>query len=136
MQPAIIQTLLTTLSLLPSLLPTTQALPPLTHPLPTSNTSTVPLTDVIPHCFTPTSHPGIGLTNPSDCNLALTQLIRQPDFTTLFRFSKNPRRADVVKLPKGWGAGACVIFVSCSNTVDVDVFRYADVAYEARRVIR
>lgn len=94
------------------------------------------LNEVIPHCFDQVSHPGIGFTNAADCNRALEGLIRQPGFTTLYRFSKNPRRADVVKVPMGWGAGACVIFVSCSNTRDTDVFRYADVAYEARKIIK
>lgn len=94
------------------------------------------LNEVIPHCFDQVSHPGIGFTNAADCNRALEGLIRQPGFTTLYRFSKNPRRADVIKVPMGWGAGACVIFVSCSNTRDTDVFRYADVAYEARKIIK
>ena len=93
--------------------------------------------EVIPHCFNQVSHPGIGFTNAADCNRALVEgLIRQPGFTTLYRFSKNPRRADVIKVPKGWGAGACVIFVSCSNEMDTDVFRYADIAYEARKIIK
>ena len=94
------------------------------------------LNEVIPHCFNQESHPGIGFTNAADCNRALAGLIRQPGFTTLYRFSKNPRRADVIKVPKGWGAGECVIFVSCSNAGDTDVFRYADIAYEARKVIK
>ena len=128
--------LLIAISFFPTLFPNAQALPSgtLDQQLPAlSNTS---LNEVIPHCFNQVSHPGIGFTNAADCNRALEGLIRQPGFTTLYRFSKNPRRADVIKVPKGWGAGACVIFVSCSNTRDSDVFRYADVAYEARKVIK
>ena len=137
MLPAVETTvLLTAIFLFPILFPNAQARPSgaLDQQLPAlSNTS---LNEVIPHCFNQVSHPGIGFTNAADCNRALEGLIRQPGFTTFYRFSKNPRRADVIKVPKGWGAGACVIYVSCSNTMDSDVFRYADVAYEARKVIK
>lgn len=114
---------------------TALAIPPATLFQPRPKPSNTTVGDVIPYCFDQTSHPGIGYTNYADCRRAMTRLIREPRFTTSFRFSKNPRRLDIIKLPKGWGAGNCVIFVSCENNRDTSVFRYADVAREANRII-
>lgn len=113
-----------------------QALPSaaLYHPLAKPSNST--LDDITPFCFDTESHPGIRVTNAPDCHRALGLLIRQPGFTTPYKFSKNPRRLDVISLPKGWGADLCVIFISCANAQDTGIFRYADVAREARKVIR
>ena len=89
-----------------------------------------------PFCFNPTSHPGIVTTNAVDCDRALGVLVRQPHFATPFKFSKHSSPFfDVILLPKGWGSGECVIFVSCANKEDTEIFRYADVARIARRVI-
>ena len=41
----------------------------------------------------------------------------------------------MIKLPVGWKAGHCVIFVSCSNSLDTDIFRYADIARAVKNTI-
>ena len=111
------------------------AIPPVTLFQPRPNRSNTTVDAIIPFCFDQSSHPGIGYTNYADCQRAMMVLVREPRFTTPFRFSKNIRRLDVLKIPKGWQAGQCIIFVSCENTRDTAVFRYADVAREARRII-
>lgn len=100
---------------------------------PPSNASQISVT---PFCFTQTSHPGIVTTNAADCNRALGVLVRERHFTTPFKFSKSTSPFfDVIVLPKGWGSGECVIFVSCANREDTDIFSYADVARIARRIV-
>lgn len=42
----------------------------------------------------------------------------------------------MIKLPVGWRAGNCVVFVSCSNLLDADIFRYADVARAVKNTIK
>ena len=71
------------------------------------------------------------------CNDALRLLVHQRDYTTSFRFSRNPR-AQALELPRGWQLGdhaLCRIIVSCENDRDTAIFRYADVAQVARRII-
>ena len=92
--------------------------------------------DVLLHCFTPAAHPDRGPTNADDCKNALAMMVLQPNFVIPYRFSKNKRRLDVIPLPKGWGTQDCIIFVSCENDRDVDVFRLADVARQARNIIK
>jgi len=103
--------------------------PALSLPNPVNGTSNV----IIGHCYTPASLAGVQETNPRDCREALKVLIRQPAFTTPLRFSKNLRRG--IKVPRGWTAGQCIIFVSCENDRDAYTFRFADVAQNARRLI-
>ena len=123
--------------IVPSLLsiPIAQALPSraLYQPLSVFANSTA--NDIIPFCFSQQSHPGIEPTNAPDCYRALRRIILERGFAIPLRFSRNPRRTDAVKLPKGWIAGNCVIFVSCANSLDADFFRYADVARAARNTI-
>ena len=88
---------------------------------------------ITPHCFTPLSLPGIQETNLADCRNALRALASQPDFTTRFIFSKNPRRG--LKVPLGWLAGDCIILISCENDRDAYTFRYADVLVVAKSLI-
>ena len=88
---------------------------------------------IFPHCFTPTSVPGIRETNLTDCNTALRALALQPDFRTRFVFSKNTRRG--LKVPRGWLAGNCIIIVSCENDRDAFTFRYADVLVIAKLIV-
>ena len=52
-----------------------------------------------------------------------------------YRFSKNLRRVDAIRLPKGWTQGDCIIMVSCANDRDTSAFRLADVALKARAII-
>ena len=97
------------------------------------------LNDIIPHCYTPRGEetPGISPTNLKACQEALLILVHQPDFTTPFRFSANPR-AMARKVPAGWQFGdpaRCRIIVNCENNRDTAVFRYADIAQVARKVI-
>ena len=40
-----------------------------------------------------------------------------------------------MQVPKGWKAGDCIIFISCSNSLDADIFRYADVARAVKNTI-
>lgn len=94
---------------------------------------------VINHCYTPNGQetPGIKPTNLQACKDALNLLVHTPDFTTEFRFSRNPR-AMAKQLPIGWQVNYysdCRILVSCENDRDTAVFRYADVAQAAKRVI-
>ena len=88
---------------------------------------------IYPHCFTPTSVPGIQETNLTDCNTALRTLARQPDFRTRFVFSKNTRRG--LKVPRAWLAGNCIILMSCLNDRDAYTFRYADVLVIAKLIV-
>ena len=60
--------------------------------------------------------------------------MREPGFTTPYIFSRTPRFG-VQTLPKRWKSGECLIYVSCINDHDVDVFRFADVAHQALKVI-
>lgn len=88
---------------------------------------------IVPHCYTPASLAGVQETNPRDCRDAMEILIRQPDFSTFFSFSKNTRRG--IKLPRGWISGRCIIFLSCENDRDAHTMRFADVARVARSII-
>ena len=117
-------------------IPIARALPStdLYQPLSGSTNSTA--NDIVPICFSPLSHPGIETTNAADCNRALRKIVLESGFLLPLRFSKNPRRLDVVKLPVGWRAGNCVIFVTCSNLLDSDIFRYADIAAVAKNTIK
>ena len=95
--------------------------------------------EIIPHCYTPEGGdtPDIKPVDLKSCKDALAVLVQTPDFTTRFRFSKNPR-AMAKELPVGWqlGIGApCRIVVSCQNNKDSAVFRYADIAQVARNII-
>ena len=101
--------------------------------LPALNAST---NEVHLHCFTPGLHPERPLTNVNDCKNALALMVLEPNFITPYRFSKNSRRFDVIPVPKGWTSGDCIIFVSCENDRDTDVFRLADVAGQARKIIQ
>lgn len=98
---------------------------------PTITTNT--LNAITPHCFTPDKDPDIAETNLNDCRDALTILARNPDFTTRYRFSKNPRRG--AKVPRGWMSGKCIILVSCENDRDAYTFRFADVLVVAKRLV-
>ncbi|KAL2041856.1 hypothetical protein N7G274_005641 [Stereocaulon virgatum] len=92
--------------------------------------------DVHLHCFTPVAHPDRGPTNVNDCKSVLEMIVSLPDSLTPYRFSKNKRRLDVIPLPKGWRTRDCIIFVSCENDRDMDVFRLADAARQARNIIQ
>lgn len=72
--------------------------------------------------------------NATDCPIAMMKLVLTPNFNVPFNFSKNTRRLDTVKLPKGWGQGNCIIMVSSAN-MDTAEFRLADVASHARTII-
>jgi hypothetical protein len=63
-------------------------------------------------------------------------MVLLPNFIIPYRFSKNKRRFDIIPLPKGWGTQDRIIFISCENDRDVDVFRLADVARQARNIIQ
>lgn len=94
---------------------------------------------IIGRCYTPDSQetPGIKATNLQACKEALNLLVHTPDFTTEFRFSKNPRTM-AKRLPLDWQVNFysdCRILVTCANDRDTAVFRYADVAQAARRII-
>lgn len=105
----------------------------ISKPHPPLNISRV---SVMPFCFNQESHPGILTTNARDCNRALGSLVRERHFTTPLKFSKSASPFfDVIVLPKGWGSGECVIFVSCANKEDTEIFKYSDVARIARKVI-
>ena len=91
------------------------------------------------HCYSPDNPetPGIQPVDLKSCNDALAVLVRTPDFTTRFRFSRNPR-AMAIKIPTGWlmgQDGKCRIIINCQNDRDTGVFRYADIAQKARRII-
>lgn len=88
---------------------------------------------IVPHCFDQDTSPRMGKPNLKDCRDALVILARNPDFTTPFSFSKNPRRG--VKVPRGWRSGECLIFVSCENDRDAYTFRFADVLVVAKRLV-
>ena len=97
------------------------------------------LNHIIPHCYTPEGQetPGIIATDLKACKDALAVLVRTPDFTTPFRFSRNPR-ALARLIPTGWQMGVeseCRIIINCQNDHDSAVFRYADVAQIAKRII-
>ena len=97
------------------------------------------LNAVISHCYTPDSSetPGIQPVNLKACQDALKILVHTPDFTTRFRFSKNPR-AMAKEVPMGWQPGSnadCRIVINCYNDHDSAVFRFADVARGAKRII-
>lgn len=101
------------------------------------NSSTNPI--IIPHCYTPESQDTRGVlpVNLQACRDALHVLVRQPHFTDLYRFSRNPR-AQAMKLPLGWQLGTvadCRIVVNCANDHDSAIFRFADVAQSARHII-
>ena len=94
---------------------------------------------IMPHCYTPDSHdtPGIQPVNLQACKDALHVLVRQPHFTVLSRFSRNPR-AQATKIPLGWQLGQiadCRIVVNCMNDHDSAIFRYADIAQVAKKII-
>lgn len=94
---------------------------------------------ILAHCYTPegAETPGILPVDLESCREALQVLVRTPDFATYFRFSKNPR-AMAMKVPAGWQLGAdaaCRIIVTCQNDRDTAIFRYADVAQGARRIL-
>ena len=88
---------------------------------------------ITPHCFTPGTSSDLGETNLKDCRDALAILARNPDFTTPFHFSKNPRRG--IRVPRGWKSGDCLILVSCENDRDAYTFRFADVLVVAKRLV-
>lgn len=93
----------------------------------------------VPHCYTPDGQdtPGIQSTNLNSCQDALRTLVHTQDFTTAYRFSKNPRTM-AKKIPIGWqfeSDARCRIVVSCENDRDSAIFRYADVAQVARSII-
>ena len=97
------------------------------------------INDIIPHCYTPegADTPHVQPVDLKACKDALAVLVQTPDFTTRFRFSKNPR-AMARKLPTGWQMGTgstCRIVVNCQNDKDSAVFRYADIAQVARMII-
>lgn len=94
---------------------------------------------IVPHCYIPEGRdtPGIHATDLEACKDALAVLVRTPNFMTRFRFSRNPR-AMAIEIPTGWQMGTvsdCRILVNCQNDRDTGVFRYADVAQIARRII-
>lgn len=102
----------------------------------TFNSSSNP---IIPHCYVPEGQdtPGIISTDLKACKDALAVLIRTPDFTTRFRFSRNPRAMAKI-IPTGWQLGTeseCRIIVNCQNDRDTAIFRYADVARIAKGII-
>ncbi|CAF9930985.1 MAG: hypothetical protein ALECFALPRED_004773 [Alectoria fallacina] len=81
--------------------------------------------------------PGIKSTNLKACKDALAVLVRTPEFTTPFRFSRNPRAMAKV-IPAGWQMGDesdCRIIINCQNDHDSAIFRYADIAQIAKRII-
>ena len=112
------------------------ATPALLNPPPSLTNSNTTTNDLVLHCFTPGMHPDRRISNLRDCKDALAKLVLEPNFITPYRFSKNKRRLDVIPVPKGWSSGSCLIFVSCENDHDTDVLRFADVARQARTVIR
>ena len=94
---------------------------------------------VRPLCYTPEDEatPGIEPVNLNACKDALRVLIHTPDFASQLRFSRNPRTM-AKKLPLGWQLGReadCRIVLSCANDRDSAVFRFADVAQVARRIM-
>ncbi|KAK0508067.1 hypothetical protein JMJ35_009151 [Cladonia borealis] len=89
--------------------------------------------DIELRCFTPAS--ARFPLNPADCSVAFMQIVLTPGFRVVYRFSKNLRRLDAVKLPKGWTQGDCIIMVSCANDRDTSAFRLSDVAHAARAII-
>ena len=96
-------------------------------------------TRIIPHCYIPDREgaPGVQPVNTLACNDALHVLVRQPNFAARYRFSRNPR-AQAIKIPIGWQFGPdaeCRIVVNCINDQDSAIFRYADIAQVARRII-
>lgn len=99
----------------------------------------IPNAIIFPHCYHPdgADTPGIQPTNLQACKDALQVLIRFPDFTTRFRFSRNPRTM-AKEVPAGWQLGTdaeCRIIVNCLNDRDTAIFRYADVARLARKIM-
>lgn len=94
---------------------------------------------IISHCYTPAGRdtPNIQPVELEACKEALAVLVRTPDFTTRFRFSKNPR-AMAIKVPIGWQLGTeanCRIIVNCENDRDTAALRYADIARIAKRIM-
>ena len=94
---------------------------------------------IMPHCYTPDSHdtPGIQPVNLQACKDALHVLVRQPHFAVGYRFSRNPR-AQANRIPLGWQLGEyadCRIVVNCENDHDSAIFRYADIAQVAKKII-
>ena len=96
-----------------------------------SNTSQ--LDRIIPHCFNDRSHPSIHPVVLGECQSALRALVQEPGFSQSHWFSRNHRRG--IQVPRGWSAGDCVVFVTCKNDYDADIFRYADVLRIARGII-
>lgn len=105
-----------------------------------SNSST---NAVMAHCYTPDSQdtPGIEPVGLTSCRNALAVLVQTPEFTTRFYFSRNPSKISrhlALKLPVGWQLGddaVCRIVINCLNAEDTAVFRFADVAQGAKRII-
>ena len=94
---------------------------------------------ITPHCYTPDSPetPGIEPVDLQSCRNALLVLVRSPHFTTSYRFSRNPR-AQARSIPLGWQLGLdadCRIIINCHNDRDTGVFRLADIAQAARKII-
>lgn len=101
-----------------------------------ANISSNATNEIVLHCFSPDVYPERLPLNASDCRLSMMQLVLTPNFNVPFRFSKNERRLDTIKIPKGWtGHGQCIIMVSSSSNEDTAVFRLADVASRARTII-
>ena len=88
---------------------------------------------VVPHCFDGPPKPQMTTVNITDCREVLRRLVIEPGFNEYIYFSRNHRRG--VQVPRGWKARDCIVFVSCENDYDKDVFRYADVAQKANAVI-
>lgn len=96
-------------------------------------TATDSSNDLDAHCFTPETSPEMTEVSLRSCRAALQVLARNPDFTTPFRFSKNPRRG--IKIPRAWTSGDCTIIMSCENDRDAYTFRFADVLVVAKWLV-
>ncbi len=91
--------------------------------------------DIELRCFSPALYPERSALNSTDCDLALMKLVLTPRFNVLQKFSKNMRRLDTLKVPRGWGQGKCIIMLSCENDRDTASFKLADVARQVRAII-
>ena len=86
------------------------------------------------HCYIPDDNPGLEPAVLESCKGALAILVSTPDFAKRVAFTKNPTVVARL-LPLAWQMAGCRIVFSCLNDDDSAVFRLADVAQTAKRII-